>query len=71
MPHCAEVPQSSVLIHTVFNGFTNTTSIFHPNIDADDDDDEDNGDDDDDDDDYYDDGDNDDEEYDDHNNSNC
>ena len=75
MPLCAEVPQSSVIIHSVFNGFTNTTSIFQPSIDADDDDDDGNDDDDDDDDedyDYYDDGDNDDEDYDDdHNNSNC
>jgi hypothetical protein len=68
-PHCAEVLHSSVIIHSVFNGFTNTTSVFHSSIDADDDDDD--GDDDDDDDDYYDDGDNDDEVYDDdHNNSN-
>jgi len=59
MPHCAEVPQSSVIMHSVFSGFTNTTSIFHPSVDDDDDD-------------YYDDGNNDDEDYDDdHNNSNC
>jgi len=48
MPHCAEIPQFSLLIQSVFNGFTNTTRIFYPSIDADDDDD-------DDDDDYYDD----------------
>jgi hypothetical protein len=64
MPHCAEVPQFSVTIHSVFNGFTNTTSIFHPSIDVDDDDDDDDN--------YYDDGDNDDEDYDDdQNSSNC
>jgi len=42
MPHCAEVPQSSVIMHSVFSGFTNITSIFHPSLDDDDDDYDDN-----------------------------